>query len=188
MPRSAMTSTRRSMLPAPMRWTGARRRSGRSRCCRKASSRLPNPSRRRPNSRAGSSRSASSRGRMVARLAALLKPGQRLVSREGDLWRWDGFAAGAHAPTGAARRLAERGRLADIDGEINAARAEVEAKRRVGRDRAIRARCRGRGRRRRARGLARRRSARPRRPAKTTPPPNGKSRATPPASPRSRKP
>src|SRR5438093_1523 len=36
-----------------------------------------------------------------ARLAALLKPGQRLVSREGDLWRWDGFAAGAHAPTGA---------------------------------------------------------------------------------------
>jgi chromosome segregation protein len=39
------------------------------------------------------------------RLAALLKPGQRLVSPEGDLWRWDGFAAAAHAPTGAARRL-----------------------------------------------------------------------------------
>ena len=37
---------------------------------------------------------------------ALLKPGQRLVSRDGDLWRWDGFAADAHAPTGAARRLA----------------------------------------------------------------------------------
>ncbi len=43
-----------------------------------------------------------------ARLATLLKPGQRLVSREGDLWRWDGFAAAAHAPTGAARRLAGR--------------------------------------------------------------------------------
>ncbi|MGB9393136.1 MAG: chromosome segregation protein SMC, partial [Xanthobacteraceae bacterium] len=41
-----------------------------------------------------------------AKLAKLLKPGQRLVSREGDLWRWDGFAAAAHAPTGAARRLA----------------------------------------------------------------------------------
>ena len=65
------------------------------------------------------------------RLAALLKAGQRLVSREGDLWRWDGFVAGAHAPTGAARRLAERGRLAEIDGEIDGARTAVEAKRRV---------------------------------------------------------
>ncbi len=65
------------------------------------------------------------------RLAGLLKPGQRLVSRDGDLWRWDGFAAAAHAPTGAARRLAERGRLAAIEGELVAARSEVEAKRRV---------------------------------------------------------
>src|SRR5262245_8123964 len=56
--------------------------------------------------------------RAGARLAGQLKPGQRLVSREGDLWRWDGFAADAHAPTGAARRLAERARLADIDGEL----------------------------------------------------------------------
>ena len=64
-----------------------------------------------------------------ARLAAMLKPGQRLVSREGDLWRWDGYAAAAHAPTGAARRLAERSRLADIAGELEAGRAEVEAKR-----------------------------------------------------------
>ena len=55
----------------------------------------------------------------------MLKPGQRLVSREGDLWRWDGFAADAHAPTGAARRLAERGRLADIDGELATARAQL---------------------------------------------------------------
>jgi len=63
-----------------------------------------------------------------SRLAALLKPGQRLVSREGDFWRWDGFAAAAHAPTGAARRLAERGRLQAIEGELAAVRAEVEAK------------------------------------------------------------
>jgi len=62
-------------------------------------------------------------------LAALLKPGQRLVSREGDYWRWDGFAAAAHAPTGAARRLAERGRLQAIEGELEAARADVAAKR-----------------------------------------------------------
>ncbi len=61
-----------------------------------------------------------------ARLAGMLKPGQRLVSREGDFWRWDGFAVAAHAPTGAARRLAERGRLQAIEGELAAARGEVE--------------------------------------------------------------
>jgi chromosome segregation protein len=63
------------------------------------------------------------------RLAAMLKPGQRLVSREGDFWRWDGFAAAAHAPTGAARRLAERGRLQAIEGELETARADVAGKR-----------------------------------------------------------
>src|SRR4029079_15390617 len=66
-----------------------------------------------------------------ARLASLLKPGQRLVSRDGDLWRWDGFAADAHAPTGAARRLAQRRRLSDIDGELVAARTAVEDKRKA---------------------------------------------------------
>ncbi len=64
-------------------------------------------------------------------LAAMLKPGQRLVTREGDFWRWDGFAAAAHAPTGAARRLAERGRLQAIEGELETARGEVEATHRV---------------------------------------------------------
>ena len=39
------------------------------------------------------------------------------MSREGDLWRWDGFVAAAHAPTGAARRLAQRSRFAEIDKE-----------------------------------------------------------------------
>ena len=60
------------------------------------------------------------------KLAATLKVGQRLVSREGDLWRWDGFVAAAHAPTGAARRLAQRGRFAEIDGELAEARSDVE--------------------------------------------------------------
>jgi len=64
-----------------------------------------------------------------AALAASLKAGQRLVSREGDLWRWDGFVAAAHAPTGAARRLAQRSRFAEIDSELTAARAEVDEKR-----------------------------------------------------------
>ncbi|HZT25486.1 MAG TPA: chromosome segregation protein SMC [Pseudolabrys sp.] len=65
------------------------------------------------------------------RLAALLKTGQRLVSREGDLWRWDGFVAAAHAPTGAARRLAQRSRFAEIDAELAAARAEADDKRKT---------------------------------------------------------
>ncbi len=64
-------------------------------------------------------------------LAPLLKPGQRLVSREGDLWRWDGFSVAANAPTGAARRLAGKNRLADIEAELKAMRQEVEGKRAV---------------------------------------------------------
>ena len=64
-----------------------------------------------------------------ARLAATLKPGQRLVSQEGDLWRWDGFAVAAHAPTGAARRLAGRNRLADIEAELRTVRADLEERR-----------------------------------------------------------
>jgi chromosome segregation protein len=62
------------------------------------------------------------------RLAPLLKTGQRLVSREGDLWRWDGFSVAANAPTGAARRLAGRNRLADIEAELASARQELESK------------------------------------------------------------
>jgi chromosome segregation protein len=62
------------------------------------------------------------------RLTPLLKPGQRLVSRDGDLWRWDGFSVAANAPTGAARRLAGKNRLADIEAELTAVRREVEAK------------------------------------------------------------
>ena len=58
-------------------------------------------------------------------LAAQLAPGQRLVSREGDLWRWDGFTAAADAPSIAARRLAERNRLADLEDEVRLARRAV---------------------------------------------------------------
>ena len=66
-----------------------------------------------------------------ASLAARLKPGQRLVSPEGDLWRWDGFAAASNAPTAAARRLAAKNRLADLDAELVAARTDAEGKRRA---------------------------------------------------------
>jgi chromosome segregation protein len=64
-----------------------------------------------------------------AALVSQLKTGQRLVSLEGDVWRWDGFVAAAHAPTGAARRLAERARLVDIENELEQARIEATAKR-----------------------------------------------------------
>ncbi len=59
----------------------------------------------------------------------LLKPGQRLVSTDGDLWRWDGFAQAAEAPTPAARRLAEKNRLGDLRIEAEAAREAAEAAR-----------------------------------------------------------
>jgi len=59
-------------------------------------------------------------------LSAQLKVGQRLVSIEGDLWRWDGVVAAADAPTAAARRLAERNRLADIEAEAAIAAAHLE--------------------------------------------------------------
>jgi chromosome segregation protein len=64
-----------------------------------------------------------------AELVSQLKTGQRLVSLEGDVWRWDGFVTAAHAPTGAARRLAERARLIDIENELEQARVDAAAKR-----------------------------------------------------------
>jgi chromosome segregation protein len=64
-----------------------------------------------------------------AELVSQLKTGQRLVSLEGDVWRWDGFVAAAHAPTGAARRLAERARLVDIENELEQARIDATTKR-----------------------------------------------------------
>ena len=59
-------------------------------------------------------------------LRGQLKPGQRLVSREGGMWRWDGFVVAADAPTPAAQRLAQKNRLADLGDKIEIARAGVE--------------------------------------------------------------
>jgi len=56
------------------------------------------------------------------RLQPLLQPGQRLVSREGDLWRWDGYAVGAaDAVSSAARRLEQVNRLTEMQAEASAA-------------------------------------------------------------------
>ncbi|MBA3447771.1 MAG: AAA family ATPase, partial [Pseudaminobacter sp.] len=62
-----------------------------------------------------------------ARLQKLLAPGQRLVSREGALWRWDGFTASADAPTPAAQRLAQKNRLAELDAEAVAVTKKMRA-------------------------------------------------------------
>ena len=52
-----------------------------------------------------------------------LRPGQRLVSQRGDLWRWDGYTASADAPSQAAIRLEQRNRLEALEHELVAAKA-----------------------------------------------------------------
>ena len=46
----------------------------------------------------------------------------RLVTVEGDLYRWDGFVSRAEAPRPAAVRLAQRTRLAELEAEIDKGR------------------------------------------------------------------
>ena len=61
-----------------------------------------------------------------AGLQAALRPGQRLVSLEGDLWRWDGFRTRAEdAPSAAAARLQQLNRLVQLKRDLEevAARA-----------------------------------------------------------------
>ncbi|OYX45012.1 MAG: chromosome segregation protein SMC [Rhodobacterales bacterium 32-67-9] len=61
-----------------------------------------------------------------ARLQPLLKPGQRLVSVEGDLWRWDGFRAAAEdAPSAAALRLQQLNRLTDLKRDLEEVNARA---------------------------------------------------------------
>jgi chromosome segregation protein len=49
-----------------------------------------------------------------ALLQSSLKPGQRLVSKAGDLWRWDGYSVQAGATTAQGARLEERTRLESL--------------------------------------------------------------------------
>ncbi len=61
-----------------------------------------------------------------ANMQAELLPGQRLVSLEGDLWRWDGYRSGAEdAPSAAALRLRQLNRLGQLKRDLEevAARA-----------------------------------------------------------------
>ncbi len=63
------------------------------------------------------------------RLAPLLWPGQRLVTRAGDLWRWDGVAVAAGTPSAATQRLSQRNRLAEVS-RLHAAAEKAAAARR----------------------------------------------------------
>ena len=56
-----------------------------------------------------------------------LAAGQRLVSRDGDLWRWDGFTVAAGAPSAAAARLRQRNRLRELRADIEDAEPHMAA-------------------------------------------------------------
>jgi chromosome segregation protein len=58
---------------------------------------------------------------------ATLLPGQVLVSRAGEVWRWDGFYQRAGAPSPAAIRLQQRNRLAALRAEVEASTAARDA-------------------------------------------------------------
>ncbi len=60
------------------------------------------------------------------RLAPLLKPGQTLVTRGGAIRRWDGIVVEAGAPTPAAKRLAEKNRLGELQETAAAAAAAAD--------------------------------------------------------------
>ena len=60
------------------------------------------------------------------RLAHILKPGQRLVSKEGHLWRWDGFVRTPDAPLSAAEKLQQKARLEAAETELAPLQADLE--------------------------------------------------------------
>lgn len=62
-----------------------------------------------------------------ARLALLLLPGQRLVSKEGHLWRWDGFVRTPEAPVSAAEHLEQKARLKTAREELLPLKVQSEA-------------------------------------------------------------
>ncbi|MDQ7070452.1 MAG: chromosome segregation protein SMC [Rhodobacterales bacterium] len=64
------------------------------------------------------------------RLQQFLLPGQRLVSEEGDLWRWDGFRAWAEdAPSAAALRLQQLNRLEELKQQLERATSKADGAR-----------------------------------------------------------
>ncbi|WP_435257732.1 chromosome segregation protein SMC [Thioclava sp. FR2] len=67
-----------------------------------------------------------------AHMQVHLGPGQRLVSIEGDLWRWDGFRASAEdAPSAAAARLQQLNRLVQLKRDLEELAAQAEGAKRA---------------------------------------------------------
>ncbi|HBZ43830.1 MAG TPA: chromosome segregation protein SMC, partial [Maritimibacter sp.] len=63
----------------------------------------------------------------AALIQPLLKPGQRLVSTDGDLWRWDGYRVAAEdAPSAAALRLQQLNRLEELKHDLERAQARAD--------------------------------------------------------------
>jgi len=62
-----------------------------------------------------------------SRLQQYLQPGQRLVSRQGDLWRWDGYVAACEGTTAAAQRLEQRNRMNALTHEEVSLQESLEA-------------------------------------------------------------
>jgi chromosome segregation protein len=65
----------------------------------------------------------------AARLQASLAQGQRLTTREGGLWRWDGFVITVEAPSAAAVRMRQRNRLVEIEAALEAKAGDLQAAR-----------------------------------------------------------
>jgi chromosome segregation protein len=57
--------------------------------------------------------------------AAILQPGQIVVSRDGWAWRWDGFTVTPQAKTAAALRMQQRNRLKVLERNINEAEIDT---------------------------------------------------------------
>lgn len=69
-------------------------------------------------------------GDAAAGLQAQLKPGQRLVTVEGDLWRWDGYRAWAEdAPSAAALRLEQLNKLEALKQDMERVSAKADGAR-----------------------------------------------------------
>ncbi|MBB5746524.1 chromosome segregation protein SMC [Brevundimonas variabilis] len=63
----------------------------------------------------------------VGGLVGSLPVGARLVTQQGDLYRWDGFVSRAEAPRPAAVRLGQRTRLVELETEIDSGKPALEA-------------------------------------------------------------
>ena len=64
-------------------------------------------------------------GATAEAVQSALVPGQRLVTRDGGLWRWDGLRRAPGTATVAGQRLRQRNRLAELGGELRLADREL---------------------------------------------------------------